>query len=91
MLDDDRHWLEPARNWHHRLTESGLYGPVQAIAEAARPLAPLMAQFVWFIQPAFALIGKFNAVGRLAELLENPDSLALLAEPSEEPTQTKDR
>ena len=80
MLDNKPYWLEQAANWQSHLIRTGLYGPAQAIVEAVRPLAPLAAQLLWFVQPAFTLIGKFDMAGELAELLDNPDNLHGLGE-----------
>jgi hypothetical protein len=91
MLDNKSYWLERANFWQHRLIGAGLYGPAQAIAEAFRPLAPLAAQLLWFAQPAFTLIGKFDRVGGLAELLDDPDNLRLPVDPPGTPEQTEDR
>ncbi|HEC24124.1 MAG TPA: hypothetical protein ENI95_14525 [Chloroflexi bacterium] len=68
-------WLELAHTWEERLSEAGLLGVARPLSEALRPLAPLLAQFLWIAQPAFGLFGQAGAVGALAELLEEPDQL----------------
>ena len=65
-------WLSLAGDWGNRLTGSGLGGPVQAMVDAARPLAPLVVHLLWFLQPALMLYGRGEAAAALADLLEPP-------------------
>ncbi len=66
------YWLSLAGDWKNRLAGSGLGGPVQAVVDAVRPLAPLATHLLWFLQPALMLYGKGEAVAALADLLESP-------------------
>jgi hypothetical protein len=65
-------WLTLAHRWQERAEQAGLGGVSSAVVEALQPLAPLAAQVLWVAQPTFSLIGRGEAVGVLAEMLEYP-------------------
>jgi hypothetical protein len=75
MGDEETRWRAITQAWEERLADAGLADLAQAMREAMRPLAPLAAQLVWFAQPAFALFGRYEAAGELAEYLNDPDAL----------------
>jgi hypothetical protein len=50
----------------------GLQAPVLVGLEAARPFTFLGGQLLWVAKPALGLFFSSSAVGRLAELLEEP-------------------
>jgi hypothetical protein len=65
-------WLALAHRWQGRADQAGLGGVSRAVVEALQPLAPLAAQLLWVAQPTLSLFGRGEAVGVLAEMLENP-------------------
>lgn len=64
-----------------RITSSGLRSIALVTLEAARPLALVMAQFIWLAQPIISLAWRPEQVSKWAEFLEEPGSVdALIAE-----------
>lgn len=51
---------------------------LEALLEAAGPLALLGAQGLWVAQPFLSLILPADEIGALARLLESPDGVAWL-------------
>lgn len=72
MEDETSRWRGITQTWEERIDAAGLTDLVYAVRTAMHPLAPLAAQFLWFVQPAFALFGKYQIAGELAETLANP-------------------
>jgi hypothetical protein len=64
-------WLARLRGWQARLEAAGLGGLADALAGGLKPLGPLAANILWFSQPGFALLGQYDAIGGLAELLDD--------------------
>lgn len=92
MISDEGHerWIRRARTWQDRLADLGLESLIDALANVARPLAPLAAQVLWVAQPALGALhgGLSQEAGDLAELLHDPAALdrlmaQLLTDPSE--------
>ena len=55
--------------WRQRLNYAGLSGLADGLVYALRPLGPLVAQFLWFSQPAFGMFGHSQLAGALAEFV----------------------
>lgn len=70
--DWQAYWLETLQTWEDRIEEAGLDGIVYTILDAAQPLIPLLAQLIWLSQPVFGMIGHYESVGTLAEMLYSP-------------------
>lgn len=67
-------WLTRLRGWRVQLDKAGLGGLAEGLEQGLKPLAPLAAHILWFSQPGFALFGQYDAIGGLANLLEDlPD------------------
>jgi hypothetical protein len=64
-------WLDRLRGWRERLDQAGLGGLADGLQQGLRPLGPLAAQVLWFSQPGFALFGQYEAIGGLADLLDD--------------------
>jgi hypothetical protein len=64
-------WQARLRGWRARLEQAGLGGLAEGLEHGLRPLGPLAAQILWFSQPGFALFGQYEAIGGLADLLED--------------------
>jgi hypothetical protein len=78
MADNQSAGCRPGRlrstEWGDVLDEAGLAGPATAVVEAVRPLGPVLAHVLWFLQPMLALFGGSKAAGSLANLLNDPVS-----------------
>lgn len=61
-----------------RIRRLGLQSPALVALEAGRPLAFLAAQLVWLAQPALALFLPGGELTRLAEILEDRESVKTL-------------
>ncbi len=67
-------WLTRLRGWRAQLDKAGLGGLADGFEQVFKPLGPLAAHILWFSQPGFALFGQYDAIGGLADLLEDlPD------------------
>lgn len=69
-----RRWIGWADHIDQQATTSGLSEVVRALKDACAPLAPVAAELVWLVQPAFALFGEAAAIDALADLLNDPGS-----------------
>ncbi|MCA9939607.1 MAG: hypothetical protein KC418_13260 [Anaerolineales bacterium] len=62
-----------------RLTETlcrhNLRQPARIFLQAGRPLALLIAQFIWIAQPVLGLLYPRQAINQFAHLLEEPELL----------------
>lgn len=54
----------------NKLDDTGLGGIVKALSEAFLPLKPIMAQMMWFLQPAFGLFGQADEAESLAKYFD---------------------
>jgi len=62
--------------WRDRLRAWGLDGLAASLLEAAEPLGPIGAQALYVAQPTLRLFMPSETVGRWAELLEDPATVA---------------
>ncbi|GAB4572590.1 MAG: hypothetical protein Kow0077_12440 [Anaerolineae bacterium] len=69
-------WDSRLRVWGAWLRELGLDGLVGALLEAAEPLSPLGAQLLFVAQPALDVFWPAESIGRWAERLEDPETIA---------------
>lgn len=67
-------WMGWADRIDQQATTSGLGEVVRALKAAWVPLAPVAAELVWLVQPAFALFGEAVAIDALADLLTDSGS-----------------
>ena len=63
-----------------RIRQLGLHLPAQLVLEAGRPLAFVAGQFVWLAQPFLGLLMPRAELARVAEMLEDPESVGALIE-----------
>ncbi len=62
------------------ISQRGLSTLALIVLEAGRPFSFLGGQFLWLAQPGLSILWPREKVGRLAHLLEKPDSVdALIA------------
>jgi hypothetical protein len=78
-----RRWMEWAERVEHQGTASGLGEITGALRSSFAPLAPIAAELVWLVQPAFALFGEAAAIDALADLLADPGSDSHLTTPDQ--------
>jgi hypothetical protein len=64
-------WRLKLRDWQARIDAAGLGELARGLEQGLRPLAPLAAQLLWVSQPGFALFGQYEAIGGLADLLDD--------------------
>jgi len=64
----------------NQLRQRHLELPASILLEAGRPLALVVSQLLWLAQPMMGLLMPHRDVSKAAELLENPESVALLLE-----------
>lgn len=69
-----RRWIGWAERVERQAADSGLGEIAGALKSAFAPLAPVAAELVWLVQPAFALFGDAAAIDALVELLADPGS-----------------
>jgi hypothetical protein len=74
-------WLSWVDDWERSAEIAGLGGLVSSLKDAAQPFAPVAAQLLWVAQPTLGLFTEAEAIGALAELLDQP-------KPAREPGQT---
>jgi hypothetical protein len=73
-------WADRLARWSGRLRSAHLDGLVSTFLEAAEPLSPLGAQFLWIAQPALGLFVQRDDLASLARLLDEPGGMAWLRE-----------
>ena len=78
-----RRWMGWAERVEHQATASGMGEIAGALKSAFAPLAPVAAELVWLVQPAFALFGEAAAIDALADLLTDPGSDSRLTTPDQ--------
>ncbi|MBN1122584.1 MAG: hypothetical protein JXJ17_16020 [Anaerolineae bacterium] len=61
----------PNTGWEERLNQSGLGGLALSIIHAMRPVAPIAANLLWIVQPAFAVFGRAEEIEALANRLSD--------------------
>jgi hypothetical protein len=65
-------------DWIIRAKARGFDGALAMLCDALAPLGPLGAQILWVMQPLSGWFGWRDAVGGLAEALEEPDGIERL-------------
>lgn len=76
-MNDERNSGEPYP-WIASIRARGLQGALQTFLDVAEPLAPLMTQLLWVLQPTARLFGGAALVDDLARALESPEELATI-------------
>jgi hypothetical protein len=69
---------KPTSSWRDQLHQYRLGGVTGAVLQALEPLAPLLAQLLYVVQPLARVVGGHRAVGELADQLETPQGIAQL-------------
>ncbi len=76
--NDSKHpWIAAAQR-------RGLGAFVHSALDVAEPIAPILAQVLWVMQPTVGLFGGASALAQLAETLEMPDGVAELRQQLQE-------
>ena len=78
-----RRWMGWSKCIEQQATTSGLGEVIGALKTAFAPLAPVAAELVWLVQPAFALFGEAAAIDALADLLTDSRSDRRLTTPDQ--------
>lgn len=68
-------WVARLDRWSRRLH---LHGMLTALLDAAEPLGPVGAQFLWVAQPVLGLFTPRHEIDALARLLDAPGGVAWL-------------
>lgn len=63
-------WQRLADRLTRRADRAGLGGVAEAATTALRPLSPVAVQLLWIAQPVSGVFGGADAIGALAELLD---------------------
>ena len=63
-------WQQFADRLTHRADAAGLGGVAEAATSALRPLSPVAAQLLWIAQPVSSVFGGAEAIGALAQILD---------------------
>jgi len=71
---------ESASHVAERIRSLGFGAPAAVLLEAGRPLALLAAQLMWLGQPFLGMVISRHEVARVAEVLEDPESVSALIE-----------
>lgn len=50
----------------------------RTVLDIIEPLAPLVSQLLWTLQPAARILGAHHTVNTVANLLDSPDGIAYL-------------
>jgi len=61
--------------WIDQLEARGMGGITRLLVDIAAPFSILGAQVLWILQPIATLFGKGSAMGKLANWLEQPNSM----------------
>jgi hypothetical protein len=59
-------------NWIAEVKARGLGGALDVLLDVLEPLGPLGAQLLWVAQPVSGLAGASEAIGKIAQALEEP-------------------
>lgn len=62
-------------DWLDRAKQNGYDQWVLVFLDAIEPIAPIIAQGLWVVQPLSGLWGGASSVQHLAETLESPDGI----------------
>ena len=74
-------------DWIDRAKQRGYGQVIEVLLDAIAPIAPIIAQGLWIVQPLAGLWGQSNALQRLAETLEDPDGVTQLRQRLSDDTQ----
>jgi len=66
------------------ICQLGLQAPALLVLDAGRPLGLILAQLLYVVEPTADILFADNAVGKWANLLENPATLPTLVAQLEE-------
>ncbi|MCA9913538.1 MAG: hypothetical protein KC496_09325 [Anaerolineae bacterium] len=70
--------------WIAAAQRRGLGAFLLSALDVAEPIAPVLAQALWVMQPTVGLFGGASALAQLAETLEAPDGVAQLRQQLQE-------
>lgn len=73
-------WIEKVKQW-------GYGDLINLMLDAIEPIAPVVAQGLWVVQPLAGIWNRSDTVQSLAEMLETPDGLAKLRQHLADDTQ----
>ncbi len=68
------------QEWIKQIRARGWGTAFGTVLDVLEPLGPLGAQLLWIAQPAARLLGGWDAVGALAQALEEPGGIDRLRE-----------
>ncbi len=81
---DPHPWIIAAR-------ERGWGDVMESALEMVEPVAPVLAQLLWVVQPTAALFGSTDELTQFAEALETPEGVAALREQLQDEEPDSDR
>ena len=76
-----------ASDWIEKVKQKGYGDIAELMLDAIEPIAPIVAQGLWVVQPLAGVWNGSNTVQSLAQLLETPDGLAELRQRLADDTQ----
>jgi len=70
---------KPIRHpWLEVIKGRGWQNPTHLLLDVLEPMAALVGQMLWLVQPIAGIFGSSNELRDLAEILDKPDGIALL-------------